>query len=289
MSSCRLGLIAEDQSLTEAIQAHLRSSFGQMASVNPLQEYRPYLGPDQEDVLLLAVASTADAPTVRQVIQENHLRKGPPVLLLVGRGAEAAREEFARLNPYLAGCLHWPGQSSDLTPWLRKRVDRVRQPEAAKPETVEEQIERQLVCQTPSMLPMVQRVALAATHDVTVLLTGETGTGKTFLARLMHEYSQRKTQRFLIVPCGAMSANLVESEFFGHVAGAFTGADRAKVGKFAAVGKGTLVLEEIDTLGLEQQATLLRVIETGEFEPVGSNETQISQARIIVASNWNLE
>ena len=91
------------------------------------------------------------------------------------------------------------------------------------------------------------------------------------------------------MPCGALPANLVESAFFGHVKGAFTGADRAKVGKFEAAGDGTILLDEIDTLGLEQQAGLLRVIETGEFEPVGSNETQHCTARIIVASNWDLE
>src|SRR5262249_54420077 len=95
--------------------------------------------------------------------------------------------------------------------------------------------------------------------------------------------------RFLVVPCGALSANLVESEFFGHTRGAFTSADRPKVGKFAAAGQGTLLLDEIDALGLEQQTNLLRVIETGEDEPVGSNETQRCAARIIVASNWNLE
>jgi two-component system response regulator HydG len=93
----------------------------------------------------------------------------------------------------------------------------------------------------------------------------------------------------MAIPCGAISANLIESEFFGHVKGSFTGADRTKVGKFAAVGEGTLLLDEIDTLGLEQQATLLRVIETGEFEPVGSTETQRCQARLIVASNIDLE
>ena len=91
------------------------------------------------------------------------------------------------------------------------------------------------------------------------------------------------------MPCGAISNNLVESEFFGHVKGSFTGADRAKVGKFAAVGNGTLLLDEIDTLGFEQQAALLRVIETGEFEPVGSIDTQKCSGRLIVASNLNLE
>src|SRR5262249_11352223 len=105
----------------------------------------------------------------------------------------------------------------------------------------------------------------------------------------IHEHSPRKNQRMMVVPCGALAANLIESELFGHARGAFTGADRSKVGKFEAVGSGTLLLDEIDTLGLEHQAKLLRVIETGAYEPVGSNDTAICKARIIAASNWNLE
>src|SRR2546425_5200215 len=105
----------------------------------------------------------------------------------------------------------------------------------------------------------------------------------------MHLCPPRRTEPFLVVPCGAQPANLIESLFFGHIKGAFTGADRNKEGKFAAAGHGTLLLDEIDTLALEQQAGLLRVIETGEYEPVGSNETAICHARILVASNWDLE
>ncbi len=148
---------------------------------------------------------------------------------------------------------------------------------------------QEVLGQTPSLGGMVNALAIAASHDVIVLLNGETGTGKTHLAQLIHEHSSRKHHPLLVVPCGALSAGLVASELFGHAKGAFSGADRDKVGKFEAAGQGTLLLDEIDTLGLEQQAGLLRVIETGAYEPVGSNITRTCQARIIVASNWDLE
>ena len=167
--------------------------------------------------------------------------------------------------------------------------DPLQKTDAMTSESLEVMIGRNLLAQTPTLLPLVKRIALAASHEVTVLLTGETGTGKTYLARLMHECSPRKSERFLTVPCGALSANLVDSELFGHVKGSFTGAAETKKGKFAASGNGTILLDEIDSLGLEQQAKLLRVVETGEYEMVGSNETHVCTARVIVASNWNME
>ena len=150
-------------------------------------------------------------------------------------------------------------------------------------------IDSSLFKQTPSLAPMASSLAVAASHDVTVLVTGETGTGKTFLARLIHDLSSRKQHPFVVVPCGALTRSLVESELFGHVRGAFTGADRVKVGRLEAAAAGTVLLDEIDTLGLDQQAKLLRVIETGEFEPVGSNDTLHCRARFIAASNRDLE
>jgi transcriptional regulator with PAS, ATPase and Fis domain len=145
-----------------------------------------------------------------------------------------------------------------------------------------------LVCLTPSLAPLVPRLEVAVAHDVTVLLTGESGTGKSYLARLLHDFSPRRVEPFLAIPCGALAANLVDSELFGHVKGAFTGATEHKQGKFAAAGQGTILLDDIDALRPEQQVKLLRVVETGEFEPVGSNETQRCRARVIAASNLDV-
>jgi DNA-binding NtrC family response regulator len=140
----------------------------------------------------------------------------------------------------------------------------------------------------PRLRVMLTDLEVAARHDVTILLTGETGSGKTFLARLVHEISPRRDELFLPVACGALPADLIESEMFGHVKGAFTSAHADRDGKFAVAGRGTILLDEIDVLQPEQQVKLLRVMESGEFEPVGSNRTITSAARLIVASNLDL-
>src|SRR5262249_24028429 len=113
---------------------------------------------------------------------------------------------------------------------------------------------QELLVHTPSLECQIDAIMLATNHDVTVLLTGPTGTGKTYLAGLIHAHSSRRSEKLMIVPCGALASNLIESELFGHARGAFTGADRPKIGKFEAVGAGTLLLDEIDTLPLEHQA-----------------------------------
>ena len=136
------------------------------------------------------------------------------------------------------------------------------------------------------VLNQITRVAI---HDVTLLVVGETGTGKSTVARLIHELSNRRDRPFHTVACGALPRDLIESELFGHVRGAFTGADRMKIGRFEAAGQGTLLLDEIDVLGPKEQAKLLRIIETSEYEMVGSTETQMSKARLIAAANVDLK
>jgi DNA-binding NtrC family response regulator len=289
MTGSRLALVADDQRLISSVQAHLQKALGQAAFHCGLDAIRGHIARDTDGLLVFAPATTSEAEQVIRLVQEIYLQKLPAILLTV-EGEEAARHKgLPMLGPYVAQRLRWAEDAGKLVQFIRERMGHVRDFPAAPSGTIEEVISRRLLLLTPSLLPLVERITLAAIHDVTVLLTGETGTGKTHLARLLHDCSPRRKAPFLTVPCGAIPANLVEGAFFGHVKGAFTGATEKKLGKFEAAGEGTILLDEIDTLGLEQQASLLRVIETGEFEPVGSNETRRCVARIIVASNWDLE
>ncbi|PWW82125.1 sigma-54-dependent Fis family transcriptional regulator [Prosthecochloris marina] len=128
-----------------------------------------------------------------------------------------------------------------------------------------------------------------AQTDVTVLITGETGSGKEVLSRFIHGHSRRSHKNFIPVNCGAIPTGILESELFGHEKGAFTGAIQSRKGYFESANQGTIFLDEIGEMPLETQVKLLRVIETGEFQRVGSSETIHTDARLVAATNKNLQ
>jgi DNA-binding NtrC family response regulator len=293
MMGRRLTLVADDQRLGQALQGWLKETTGLLPFVCRGEAVFDQLAPPCEGPLLVACTLPGGPEQLLRTVQSLRLQRFCPPIL-VREGDEAAYTDALRLvEPHLAGQFRWPAEADSLAQLLQSQCpspsSRSGRGGPTNEESITEVIRRRLLACTPSLLPMVECLVLAALHDVTVLMTGETGTGKTFLARLMHDCSSRRSEPFLTVPCGAQPVTLIESVFFGHVKGAFTGADRNKEGKFAAAGRGTLLLDEIDTLPLEAQAGLLRVIETGEYEPVGSNQTLRCQARLIVASNWDLE
>jgi DNA-binding NtrC family response regulator len=284
----RLVLAASDPRLTQAVQTHLHKALQVAPPVVRFDEVAGLLAPETDGDVLLIASESSDIPQIEAVVREAKVQQSPASFGVLEGETLAFSRPFEHLLPYLCGRWVWPHQNRDLTIWARRSLSPGARFADPATETTAQKIRRKLVNHTPSLTTMVEQLCIAAAHDVTVLIEGETGTGKTYLAKLIHDCSARRANRFLVVSCGTLSGNLIASEFFGHAKGAFTSADGAKVGKFAAAGEGTILLDEIDTLGLEHQANLLRVIETGEFEPVGSNDTQICKARIIAATNWNL-
>lgn len=146
-----------------------------------------------------------------------------------------------------------------------------------------------IVGDSPAILTVFEAIKKVAPTDTTVLINGESGTGKELFAGALHARSSRAEQPFIAIDCSAFSTSLLESELFGHVKGAFTGADRDKQGIFEAANGSTLFLDEVANLDLNIQAKLLRVLEYGQYKPVGGTSIKKTDMRIIAASNQDLE
>lgn len=146
-----------------------------------------------------------------------------------------------------------------------------------------------IIGESPQMVSIFEQVERVAPTDSTVLLYGESGTGKELFAGAIHARSQRVHRQFIAVDCSTLSPSLLESELFGHVRGAFTGAVRDKEGIFSAAHGGTLFMDDVTNLNLEIQGKLLRVLEIGEYKPVGASHIQKTDVRIIAATNRDLK
>ena len=146
-----------------------------------------------------------------------------------------------------------------------------------------------IVGSDPKMFDLFETIRRVARTEVPVLIQGESGSGKELVATALHKESLRRDRRLVAVNCGALSAELLESELFGHVKGAFTGAMRRKKGRFELAQGGTIFLDEIGELSHRMQVKLLRVLQDGTFEPVGGEETVRPDARVIAATNQDLE
>jgi formate hydrogenlyase transcriptional activator len=145
-----------------------------------------------------------------------------------------------------------------------------------------------IVGESVALRRVLTQVEVVAPTDATVLIVGETGTGKELVARAVHRLSRRHERPLITVNCAALSPTLIESELFGHERGAFTGAVAQKIGRFELAHRGTIFLDEIGNLPLALQAKLLRVLQEGEFERVGSARTLKSEARVMAATNREL-
>jgi DNA-binding NtrC family response regulator len=216
-----------------------------------------------------------------------------PVIVITALGGSAAAIEAMKL-----GAFDFITKPFDLDAVLfsvrraltqRALVSQV-QALAAAEESRQEQdaAAEELTGRSPAMLQIFKAIGLVAATAETVLITGESGTGKELVANAVHNNSDRAGKSFIKVNCAALSPMLLESELFGHERGAFTGAVARRVGRFEQADGGTLFLDEVGELGVELQAKLLRVLQTGRFERVGGNETLGADVRVLAATNRDL-
>ncbi len=150
-------------------------------------------------------------------------------------------------------------------------------------------IEGDFISESPAMRPAIEMIERIAPSEANVLITGESGCGKGLVARLIHERSARRERSFVVVNIGSLAETVFESEMFGHVKGAFTDARNDRIGRFELADGGTLFLDEIASIPVTQQARLLRVLEDGQFERLGSSRTQRTDVRMLAATNADID
>jgi two-component system, NtrC family, response regulator AtoC len=216
--------------------------------------------PSTDVILMTAYAEVADAVTALKQGAFDYLTKPfdiDELLLAMHRIAEhrALRRELEQARAELSG---------------------------RKPEVL-------LVGQSPGVRRVLGLIEMVAGSEAPVLVTGESGTGKELVARMLHDRSARREKPFVVVNCGALTETLIEAELFGHERGAFTGAVKKREGRFKAADGGTVFLDEIAELPLSAQAKLLRVLQEGTFEPLGTNSTAKVDVRVISATHRNLK
>ena len=236
---------------------------------------------------LLAVAAPGpEGERVRRAVLEVVLARAElPLLVYEDTGADGAGDRYPKDRVYKR--LKAPVGYSSLVKLIRD-LRMIHAQGGLKAEDAQIRF-RSLVGRSPAMQAVREMILRVAPWEATVLLRGETGTGKEVVARNIHYHSPRRNGPFVAVNCGAIPAELLESELFGHEKGAFTGALTARKGRFELAAGGTLFLDEIGDMPLEMQVKLLRVLQEKRFEPLGSGRTIEADVRIIAATHRDLE
>lgn len=286
-------MIADDQAdVREALRLLLKSEGYQIeTAMSPAAILRAAENGDF-DVLLMDLNYSRDTTSGQEgldvLTQLQAMDSTRPVVVMTAWGSVELAVEAMRRGA--RDFVQKPWENERLLTILRTQVELGRALRGQKRLEAENRLLRgdelpRLVAESGSMKAVMQVVQRVAPSDANVLMTGENGTGKGLAARMLHSLSGRSAKPMITVNAGGLSEGVLESELFGHVKGAFTDAKSDRVGRFELADGSTLFLDEIANVPLSQQAKLLRVIETGEFEPVGSSRTRQTDVRIVSATN----
>jgi DNA-binding NtrC family response regulator len=289
-------LIADDQrEIREALRLLLKGEGYETETAASPAEVIQAVTTHELDVVLMDLNYTRDTASGKEgldlLARLRAIDETLPVVVITAWASVSLAVEVMRQGA--RDFLEKPWDNARLLSILRTQVELGRALRRGERLEAENELLRQdahstLVAQSPEMRPVLELIERVGPSEANVLITGENGTGKGVVARALHAVSPRALRPLVTVNTGGLSETIFESELFGHVRGAFTDAKADRVGRFELAGGGTLFLDEIANITLAQQAKLLRVLETGEFERVGSSRTRRADVRILSATNANL-
>ncbi len=286
--SIRLLLVDDDRWLLESMAEWLRDQEFVVECAANIRNAQRLASENQFDIALVDVNLEQDDGFVLLAWCRKHF-SDMPVVMITGYGGPESGAEAVAAGAF--DLLTKPVIDQELLIALRRAVNQRKIAEENR--RLKEELDKRsglenILSHDARMLRIFDVIDSVADTRATVLITGENGTGKSIIARAIHRRSRRSPHAFVEVACGALPDNLLESELFGHVAGAFTGANHSKVGKFQHADSGTIFLDEIGTATPSMQIKLLRVLQELQFEPLGGLETITVDTRVVLATNEDL-
>ncbi len=289
-------LIADDQAdIVEALRLLLKAEGYRTVTAHVPEGVMALLEREQADAALIDLNYTRDTTSGREGLdllsRIRALDPTLPVIVMTAWGSVDKAVEAMRLGA--RDFIEKPWDNARLLTTLRTQVELARALRVSQRLEQENQLLRRtglpdLVAESPAMRPVLELMERVAPSDANILVTGEHGTGKEVVARWIHAASRRRERSMVVVNVGGLSEGVFESELFGHVRGAFTDAKTDRAGRFELADGGTLFLDEIANISLAQQSRLLRILQTGELERVGSSQTRRVDVRLIAATNADL-
>ena len=280
----RLLLVEDDPALQFTIQTALEAKGYDVDAVSTTGEAIERLDGGAYPIVISDIY--VDERTGLDVL-EAAKRRDPEcsVILMTGRGTIETTVAATR-----GGAFDYIAKPFDLDVMIDavERAEASRNGEEAEADD-EDLPETEMIGSSPAMVEIYKTISRAAPTDATVIIEGETGTGKELVARMIHRFSRRAAFEFVPVDCGAIAPTLLESELFGALRGAYTGADRDRIGVFEAANRGTVFLDEIGDIEANFQLALLRFLESHEIRPVGSSRSKSVDVRVIAATNRDLQ